>query len=139
MSTEWGRASRTATLPTSVHAPGLARDLLAEICERARLADGTTQTALLLTSEVVTNAVTHCEGDPVLTVEVEPDRMRVSVGDRSLARPQVVPAPARLSEHGRGMWLVDRLASRWGVDILDARQKVVWFELDRAAATPHPA
>jgi len=115
----------------SVAAPGLARNLLAEVCDHAHLAETVTHTALLLTSEVVTNAVRHSEGDPVLTIDVAPDRMRVSVADRAEDQPYVVPTPSRLSEHGRGVWLVDTLASRWGVDIVAADQKIVWFELDR--------
>ena len=47
--------------------------------------------------------------------------MDVSAGD-----------PSGYSVSGRGLQLVDELASRWGVD-LDTDRKTVWFELDTPA------
>ena len=81
-------------------------------------------TAVLLTSELVTNAVIHAESDIAVTVRGE-QSLRVEVSDES---PEQV-SPVRLGD-GRGLRLVDALAASWGVSP-QRRGKVVWFELAR--------
>lgn len=81
----------------------------------------------LLISEVLANAIEH--GDPPIDVAVTwaVGRLRVEVSDASSA----VPVRRRPSLHdgsGRGIWLVDRNASAWGVEER-AGGKTVWFEL----------
>jgi anti-sigma regulatory factor (Ser/Thr protein kinase) len=85
-------------------------------------------TAELLTSELVTNAVLHGRGEPVLAVEVDASRVRIAVHDETSSVP-VVRDPDPLAASGRGMQLIESLATRWGVDPL-ARGKDVWFELE---------
>ena len=85
-------------------------------------------TAELLTSELVTNAVLHGRGEPVLAVEVDARRVRVAVHDDTPAVP-VVRHPGPLAASGRGMQLIEGLAARWGVEP-DARGKDVWFEIE---------
>jgi len=117
---------------------------------RARLEDGAAEgvadvdTATLLVSEVVTNAVLHARSAVTLTVDVADDVVRITVRDGSPVRPRVHPF-APTSATGRGMFLVDRLAKRWGVDADPvAGGKVVWFELGEAspalwgAVSEHP-
>lgn len=93
--------------------------------------DGQAETVLLLTSEVVTNAVVH--GGPhkrgaEIQVRVEhfDGRIRVEVADASEALP-VLGANSQL-ESGRGLVLVDILANLWGVTPTDSG-KIVWFEV----------
>jgi anti-sigma regulatory factor (Ser/Thr protein kinase) len=87
--------------------------------------------AMLLTSELVTNAVRHAGGsadDPIeLTVSVDPDVLRVSVRDRG---PGFDPSelPVRAEDGGWGLDLVRRLSSRWGVARVDHGTDV-WFEI----------
>jgi anti-sigma regulatory factor (Ser/Thr protein kinase) len=98
---------------------------------RARLEDGAADvdTATLLVSEVVTNAVLHARSAVTLTVDVADDVVRITVRDGSPVQPRVHPL-APTSATGRGMFLVDRLAKRWGVDADPvAGGKVVWFEV----------
>lgn len=83
--------------------------------------------AVLLTDELVTNALVHGGGRFSLAVEVAEHTLQVRVGDRSPDTPRVLH-PADDREHGRGMAIVDALASAWGTDQEPAR-KVVWFEL----------
>jgi anti-sigma regulatory factor (Ser/Thr protein kinase) len=85
-------------------------------------------TAELLTSELVTNAVLHGRGEPVLAVDVENGRVRIAVHDDTTSVP-VVGNPGPLAGSGRGMQLIESLAARWGVEP-DARGKDVWFELE---------
>ena len=90
-------------------------------------------TAVLLVSELVTNAVlyggpTGAADDLVLRIDAGEDRIRVEVSDGSVEVPIVATgSPETVS--GRGMVLVDRMSSRWGV-MPSQIGKIVWFELD---------
>ena len=87
----------------------------------------------LLVSELVTNSVRHSHAgseDPVeLRVAVFADRLRVEVSDHGTGFQRRVPTPERGSGSGWGLYLVDQLADRWGVDRDEAIH--VWFEIDR--------
>lgn len=88
-------------------------------------------TAVLLAHELVTNAVSYGGGRFCVSAGVEPGTVRVTVADTRTDGPRVLhPGPE--SEHGRGMAIVDALASRWGTRRLPWG-KVVWFELDRGS------
>ena len=70
--------------------------------------------ALLLTSELVTNAVTHDAGQTILlTCTVGWGHVRVEVHDTSCAPPVLADTPAD-AETGRGLMLIDSLSSDWG-------------------------
>jgi anti-sigma regulatory factor (Ser/Thr protein kinase) len=86
----------------------------------------------LLVSELVTNAVRHAPRNGVLEVElrlrVDPERVRIVVSDPG-AGFSVEPRPPTASESsGWGLYLVDRVADRWGVITKDRSE--VWFEID---------
>jgi len=95
------------------------------------MAEDTIETALLLVSELVTNAVTHGDGKPLLDINVRADQVKVAVSDAAPGAPQVQHGSV-LAENGRGMLLVETLADRWGVEARSPEGKTVWFELDRA-------
>jgi anti-sigma regulatory factor (Ser/Thr protein kinase) len=81
----------------------------------------------LLTSELVTNAVTHARSSLDLEVDCLRDAVRVCVHDRG----EGVPVRRHVSieaTSGRGLALVDTLARRWGVDP-GSPGKAVWFEV----------
>ena len=82
----------------------------------------------LLVSEVVTNAVLHGGGASVeVTVSDHGSAVRVGVVDSNPDQP-VVGNPDPQRPNGRGMLLVDRIATRWGTDVLPGKTKRVWFE-----------
>lgn len=102
------------------------------------------RTVMLLTSEVLTNAVDHGQAPFTATVEVDMERLRVGVRDSSTVQPELRD-PAVTEFGGRGVQFLERLASRWGVDRhgeppAAARGggtranrrtgKTVWFELE---------
>jgi anti-sigma regulatory factor (Ser/Thr protein kinase) len=92
--------------------------------------------AILLTSELVTNAVIHPEhaDDDVVTLAITTyeDRLRVEVSDSGSGFDPATPRPAH-ETGGRGLFLVDALANRWGTRRSDPGQRfTVWFELDAA-------
>ena len=125
------QASVDVRLPGGANAPTHARAAVSAYVGRdlddARLGD-----LLVLTSEVVTNAVLHAGAGPddevrlFLTRAVE--TLRVAVTDPGFERsPQVMPLD--LTEPGGlGLVLVDQLSERWGVERRDERTKEVWFE-----------
>ena len=85
-------------------------------------------TVELLTSEVVTNAIIHGRSGPQLAVTVEECVVRVAVLDRSPALP--VRRLTHLDDvSGRGVVIVEELASAWGVERERNGAKRVWFEV----------
>lgn len=94
---------------------------------------GRSETAELLTSELVTNALVHTDDDAVLTATVSPSGLRVEVRDCAACRPRPCAPSADEGTHGRGLVLVESLADTWGVRA-QGGGKVVWFELGAGAA-----
>jgi len=85
-----------------------------------------------LVSELVSNAVIHARTQMMLTVESVGAGVRVALADDSAVMPRFAGADRR-SISGRGLLIIDRLASRWGVDRLP-QGKVVWVEIETPSA-----
>ena len=89
--------------------------------------EGTADTVELLVSELVTNAILHAGTEVGLRLSYDEGMLRVEVRDAS-------PAKARQRHYGtgattgRGLELIDALATDWGIDT-DANGKTVWFTL----------
>jgi anti-sigma regulatory factor (Ser/Thr protein kinase) len=122
-------------LPRTVEAPGLGRAAVSELCHELELGGRVQQTVVLLVSEVVSNAVLHSAGPsdaPIeLTAAVAEETIRVTVTDAGEGFTPCERDPRRI-EGGYGLFLVERAASRWGVE--EGSPTSVWFELDLAAA-----
>jgi len=88
----------------------------------------------LLVSELVTNALRHAELDAVdaiqLAVLVTDHVVRVEVADPGKGFEPEPPAGDPERAEGWGLYLVDTLADRWGVNREPTLTRV-WFELDR--------
>ncbi|MEW2115885.1 MULTISPECIES: ATP-binding protein [unclassified Streptomyces] len=82
--------------------------------------------AELLVSELVTNAVLHAASPFRFTLWAAHGVLRCEVTDTGRRTPRV--RCAGVAESGRGMFLVDALARRWGCH-QDGPGKTVWFEL----------
>jgi serine phosphatase RsbU (regulator of sigma subunit)/PAS domain-containing protein len=116
-------------LASDAQSPALARGFVAGLLEGVGWLDAV-DTAALLVSELVTNALSHGHAPCSLRVQfLEPDTLEVSVQDADATLPTLVH-PDRMSEHGRGMLLVDALAARWGIRPVPGG-KQVWFTLVR--------
>ena len=117
------------TLPATAESASVARWLVTDLL-RELVDEDTLDTAALLTTELVSNAIRQTREELVLTVRLGADRMRVGVADSSHRRPQLVQVGSR-DTSGRGLHLVEAMADRWGVEP-DGRGlgKTVWFELD---------
>lgn len=90
---------------------------------------GRSETAELLTSELVTNALVHTDHDAIVTATVSPRGLRVEVRDFVGRRPKPRVPNADDGTHGRGLVLVQSLADAWGVRAHGVG-KAVWFELN---------
>jgi anti-sigma regulatory factor (Ser/Thr protein kinase) len=87
--------------------------------------------AVLLASELVTNAVVHARTELELRVELRGDLLHLAVRDGSPRLLRLVTDPVRdlEAEGGRGLWLVEQLARAWGVNRHPDGGKVVWCTL----------
>lgn len=90
------------------------------------------EAAILLTSEVVTNALLHARTPMRLLLRRRDGLLRVEVCDESDLPPERRHYEADAST-GRGLALVEALADDWGVDPADGG-KSVWFTLSMEAA-----
>ncbi|MYY00250.1 SpoIIE family protein phosphatase [Streptomyces sp. SID486] len=86
----------------------------------------TVETAELLVSEVVTNAVRHTGADRIGLRVVRTDALLFEVTDDEPALPAMITAGPD-DESGRGLRVVSRLAREWGASATGHR-KTVWFE-----------
>jgi len=89
---------------------------------------------VLVGTELVTNAVLHARTALVLTLELSPDRVRVSVKDRSSA-PAVLGQQPPEALSGRGLAMVSAVSREWGVDPAGVGKRV-WAEIDRLPRPP---
>ncbi|MGW3208727.1 ATP-binding protein, partial [Streptomyces sp. NPDC001135] len=108
-------------------APGQARRLARRALARWGLED-LTDSVELLVSEVVTNAVRYASR-PVSLRLLRTDVLRCEVADDVPQLPRMRHA-RDLDVDGRGLYLVNKLARRWGATRLSTG-KMVWFEMVR--------
>jgi len=117
-------------LPVGPLAPGDARhalDRLTGVVDSTQLDE-----IRLLVSELVTNSVRHAgmvPGDWIgFRVVMEGESVRVEVADRGPGFASLQPVPTMYQDSGWGLYLVEQIADRWGVD--RAAGTCVWFEVD---------
>lgn len=113
-------------LPGAPESVGAARVAVADLL-RGHDNGAAVDIAVLLTSEVVTNAVIHARSIVRLHAVVDAGVLRVEAHDRSSRRPVRREAREDEVDH-RGLLIVSALADRWGYDEHDSG-KYVWFEL----------
>ncbi|WIM96721.1 SpoIIE family protein phosphatase [Actinoplanes oblitus] len=146
-----GTLVRKARLPNDRRTPAAARALVRSVLEEAGL-DGLLNEALLLTTELSTNAVVHANTDLDIEVTADPGGLTVTVTDfapgpveqLAVGPKNESPNIGEVAERGRGLLLVDHFASRWGT-VHEGDGKGVWFHLDHrgtgeeAGRIPAPA
>jgi anti-sigma regulatory factor (Ser/Thr protein kinase) len=118
-------------LPRDARAPAVARAAVSALCDEPDFIPSQCQTLMLLVSEVASNAVLHSTGPadaPILLAATAADKViRIAVSDAGLQFSRATPRDAVRGEGGYGLYLVNKAASRWGVDGRGGTR--VWFEL----------
>ncbi|WP_240649411.1 ATP-binding protein [Streptomyces sp. Z26] len=116
-------------LPNRPESASTARRLAQAVLQlRWALPPQPTEHAVLLVSELVGNAVRHTGAHAFgLRMQRRQTWIRVEVRDPSRGLPCLLPVH-ELDTSGRGLFLVDLLSDRWGVDLLP-RGKTTWFEM----------
>jgi sigma-B regulation protein RsbU (phosphoserine phosphatase) len=127
---------RRVRLPADRRTPAAARAVVRSVLTEAHL-DELLNEALLLTTELSTNAVLHAGTELDIEVVADPNGLTVTVTDFATSPVESLTARPRndevdvseISERGRGLLLVDHFASRWGTTHMPTG-KGVWFRLD---------
>jgi hypothetical protein len=118
-------------------APRHARSFVTDVLREWDL-DALVDPASLIVSELATNAVVHAGSGFTVSLNHDGSVVRLAVGDGAAAVPQRAPGGAD-SPRGRGIPIIEAVASRWGHLALD-RGKLVWAELaGDALCTPAAA
>ncbi|WP_369245842.1 ATP-binding protein [Streptomyces sp. R41] len=101
--------------------------------------EDTCDTAALVISELVTNAIVHAAGERVVCeLHDRDDVVRIAVRDEGCAPGEPHASPQRPEEeHGRGLLLVAAVSRAWGAQDTGPGL-LVWAELERAADTEAP-
>jgi Histidine kinase-like ATPase domain len=100
----------------------------------------TCDSAALVISELVTNAIVHTASSRVVCeLHDQVDTVRIAVRDEGCAPGEPHPSPQRPEEeHGRGLLLVDALCLSWGAQE-QGSGLLVWAELARRTDTADDA
>ncbi|MEU1246151.1 SpoIIE family protein phosphatase [Micromonospora arida] len=133
-------AVRRVRLPADRRTPAAARAVVRSVLTESHL-DELANEALLLTTELTTNAVEHARTELDIEVVADEVGLTVTVSDFAPGSGDELTVGDRndsteineVSVRGRGLLLVDHFASRWGTTYLPTG-KGVWFRLDRPGA-----
>jgi CheY-like chemotaxis protein len=122
-------AERSVTLELGhdPRAAALARRFVEQQCVHWRC-DELIESASLVVSELVANAVTHAQSGCAVRLSRLSAALRVEVEDQGVGTPDPFAASVE-DEHGRGLVLVTAVATAWGVAAGAPGRKVVWAEL----------
>jgi anti-sigma regulatory factor (Ser/Thr protein kinase) len=146
------QAEPALTLAAVATAVPCARLFTTQCLRRLGICDDLADTAEVVVSELVTNAVKatgttrHLSVLAVLkarlslisvSLRLTSTSLFIEVWDRD-QRPPVLGQPAADQEGGRGLLLVAGLSKQWGYCPTDQGGKVVWCELARAGSTGRP-
>ncbi|MGN6635848.1 MAG: response regulator [Oryzihumus sp.] len=117
-------------LPQVLDSVARARDFVATQL-RAWRADLLLVDALIVTSELATNAIVHADPPCRLRLSLDGSTLRIDVRDGGRGTPEP-RALGETGEGGRGLQLVSALAAAWGVQAVAGDGKLVWAELARS-------
>ena len=126
------------TVPGRPEEVGRARSFVAGLAGPSACGAGAADTAALLTSELVTNAMLHTNSGTadgtvtIVVVDVAGGLIVEVIDDGAPDRGPEVQGD-RYASHGHGLFLVEQLAARWGY-LRDVAGTTVWFQLDHEDA-----
>lgn len=119
--------------PITEAVPNARRQLIAVLSDWAvPLSPEALDDVELMSSEVITNAVVHTAQACRVSVHWTGTRLRVEVADASAELPEAAGAGVEATS-GRGLFLVDVLATAWGTESMETGGKRTWFEVSSSA------
>jgi anti-sigma regulatory factor (Ser/Thr protein kinase) len=123
--------SERRSLAPDLDAPAAARRALDRFC--GQLEEEVIERSALVATEIVTNSVTHAgltAAQPIdLNIQVLPRCLLIEVTDEGTEGFDPVATPPYPGQSsGRGLWMIDQLTDRWGVDFTHSTR--VWSEFD---------
>ncbi|GAA2151727.1 SpoIIE family protein phosphatase [Nocardioides koreensis] len=103
-------------------------------------ADELVDSASLIVSELVTNAVVHTGTPTLVSLALRGPHLRIEVEDQHPARklPVMTAPPEETSEHGRGLVITTSLSTAWGVEYTKTAKRV-WVMCERDGTAPDAA
>lgn len=116
-------------LPDDVASVARARSFVDQWC-RAWGAPQLVETASLVVSELVTNAIAHGGGIRQVRLQLDESALRVEVVDHGLGSPEIVRTSV-IDERGRGLHIVSMASRVWGVEDSEGDSKTIWAEIPR--------
>lgn len=131
----WSRFHVTQQFDSDSTAPSAARRFVrGTLAEWGR--DELVDAAMLVTSELVTNAVLHTRRGPIAVTiacgERNDDELQMAVGDTAVDRLPIWRRPTTSSRSGRGLRIVDAMAARWGITVTPEKKRI-WCDLAAGA------
>ncbi|TLS40356.1 ATP-binding protein [Streptomyces montanus] len=119
-------------LPANPASVAVARRNVRELLGEWGVSRETGDNVVLVTSELVTNAIIHTASDLIVCrLRTSGELLRIEVEDQNCSR--TLPAVCRPKpddQNGRGLMLISELSSDWGVtDTADGSGRIVWAEL----------
>lgn len=122
------QSAEVLQLPPERVSASAARRFVKDVCTRWGC-DHALDEALVIVSELVTNAVVHARTTCHLRLSRRDGAVRIDVRDEGAGSPDLHEA-AEDDEHGRGLLLVSAMCRAWGVEPAGAgRGKSIWAEL----------
>lgn len=126
-------------LPAHPESVGRARELTRDRLVKWGVGDDTCETAVLIVSELVTNAIVHAAGEHVVCeIRQDDGRLRIAVEDQGFGPTGPELHRRAPDEGGRGLLLVDSVCTGWGAHGTSGYGcgRVVWAELPHGAEAP---
>jgi hypothetical protein len=127
---------RSLPLPGSSGSIGLGRDFTRQVLDDREWSAGAgppawtvAADAVLIVSELLTNAVLHVGGPIELELDSTDTALRIAVTDSDPTPPTPRPEHQPGLPGGHGLYMIEQLSDRWGVVVRDDG-KTVWAELD---------
>lgn len=135
------RAAGTVLLPWAPASVAVARQRLAADLSDAGIFEAAARDAVLVVSELLSNAIRHARPLPGANVQVawafEDDAIEVAVSDGGAATTPARTHASLSALGGRGLDIVEYVASRWGIRSDDSGQ-TVWAVLAAPASDHQP-
>jgi anti-sigma regulatory factor (Ser/Thr protein kinase) len=108
-------AQQCVELPRDAGAAGQARRIVDRLLRRHGASARARESAALVSSELVSNALSHGRGKIELRLELLNGFLRIEVIDEGKDQAPAVRQEAAGESGGWGLRIVDRLAAQWGV------------------------